>query len=59
MLPPAKSAMGGPSTIGQVQSNCGNVAVPPPVTLTLILFPVAVQVEAAHSAKRPWQIVKS
>ncbi len=45
--------MAGPSKIGQVQSYSGNVAVPPPVTLTAMFFPVALQVEAAHSAKRP------
>ena len=51
--------MEGPSKIGQVQSYSGNVAVPPPVTLTVMFFPVALQVDAAHSAKRPRQIVKS
>jgi hypothetical protein len=44
---------------GHVQSASGNVAVPPVAVLTVICFPVGVQVEAAQSAKYPWQIWKS
>ena len=59
MLPPAKLAIDGPRTTGHVQSASGNVAVPPVAVLTVICFPVGVQVEAAQSAKYPWQIWKS
>jgi hypothetical protein len=51
--------MDGPSKIGQVHLYSGKVAVPPPVTLTVIDPPVGWHVEAAHSAKCPSQIVKS
>jgi hypothetical protein len=59
MLPPAKLASDRPERIGHVQSASGNVAVPPVATLTVICFPVGVQVEAAQSAKYPLQIWKS
>ena len=51
--------MAGPSKIGQVQLYSGKVAVPPPMTLTVIFPPLGWQVEAAHSAKSPSQILKS
>jgi hypothetical protein len=59
MLPPAKFAIDGPRMTGHVQSACGNVAVPPVAVLTVICPPVGSQVEAAQSAKYPWQIWKS
>ena len=59
MLPPFRSAMDGPVRIGQVQSYSGNLALPPPITLTVINRPVALQVEAAHNANCPGQIWKS
>jgi hypothetical protein len=59
MLPPAKLAIDGPRRTGHVQSASGNVSVPPVAVLTVIVFPVGVQVEAAQSAKYPLQIWKS
>jgi hypothetical protein len=47
----------GGKKIGHVQSASGKTAVPPPATLTVIFFPVGVQVEAAQSARYPVQTV--
>jgi hypothetical protein len=44
---------------GHVQSASGKFLVPPFIVLTAIWFPVRVQVEAAQSAKYPWQNRKS
>jgi hypothetical protein len=59
MLPPARLAIDGPRMTGHVQSASGNVAVPPVAVLTVICFPVGVQVEAAQRAKYPLQNWKS
>jgi hypothetical protein len=40
---------------GHVQSASGKFLVPPLIVLTAIWFPVRVQVDAAQSAKYPWQ----
>jgi hypothetical protein len=56
MLPPYTSAIDGPLNTGHVQDASGNEAVPPPLTLTSIVPPVGVQVDAAQSAYWPWQI---
>jgi hypothetical protein len=40
---------------GHVQSASSKSLVLPFAVLTAILFPVGLQVEAAHSAKYPWQ----
>src|SRR5690242_11246527 len=44
---------------GHVQSASGKFLVRPVIVLTAICFPVRVQVEAAQSAKYPWQNRKS
>ena len=44
---------------GHLQSASGNLAVPPVAVLTVICLPVGLQIEAAQSAKYPWQIWKS
>ena len=51
--------MAGPSKVVQVQLYSGNVAVPPPMTLTVIFPPLGWQVDAAHKANSPSQILKS